>query len=327
MTEDEVGEKPPIEIELKYRMTDVATGERLIAAEELAGFGALGPATTIHNEDRYLDTPDGALAAAGYAGRIRTGGAGTVITLKGLRREDDGGAVHRREELEGPADAATGAADWPASAARDAVIEIAGGAALIDLVTIRQARRKRLYGRDGAVVEVSVDDVEVVAGERIVEQFAELELELREGDEHALDALADLLTEVEELMPAETSKLERALEALRREPAPSETVPGPETEVGPELAEPEAPRVVLPKSPGVLTDDHLAEAGRKVLRFHLARMMAREAGTRGGDAEELHAMRVATRRQRAAWRVFGDAFDVVSRPPQPTSARCGTWTS
>ena len=312
MTEDAVGGKPPIEVELKYRMTDVATGERLIAAEDLAGFGALGPATTVHNEDRYLDTPDGALAAAVYAGRIRTGGAGTVITLKGLRREDEGGAVHRREELEGPADAATGAADWPASAARDAVIEIAGGAALIDLVTIRQARRKRLYGRDGTVVEVSADDVEVVAGERIVERFAELELELREGDERALDALADMLGEVEELMPAETSKLERALEALRREAAPGTTagaLPGPGS--GPPSTEPEAPRVVLPKSPGVLTDDHLAEAGRKVLRFHLARMLAREAGTRNGEAEELHGMRVATRRQRAAWRVFGDAFDAA----------------
>jgi CHAD domain-containing protein len=46
-----------------------------------------------------------------------------------------------------------------------------------------------------------------------------------------------------------------------------------------------------------------------VLRFHLARMLAREPGTREGvDAEELHGMRVATRRQRAAWRVFGEAF-------------------
>ena len=39
-------------------------------------------------------------------------------------------------------------------------------------------------------------------------------------------------------------------------------------------------------------------------------MVAREAGTRAGsDVEELHGMRVATRRQRAAWRVFGDAYD------------------
>jgi CHAD domain-containing protein len=45
------------------------------------------------------------------------------------------------------------------------------------------------------------------------------------------------------------------------------------------------------------------------MRFHLARMLAREAGTREGHvAEELHAMRVATRRQRAAWRVFGSSF-------------------
>ncbi len=56
-------------------------------------------------------------------------------------------------------------------------------------------------------------------------------------------------------------------------------------------------------------DDVVAEAGRKVLRFHLARLIAREAGTRTGhDPEELHAMRVATRRMRAAWRVFGDGF-------------------
>ncbi|MEO5939318.1 MAG: CHAD domain-containing protein, partial [Candidatus Limnocylindrales bacterium] len=53
----------------------------------------------------------------------------------------------------------------------------------------------------------------------------------------------------------------------------------------------------------------VAEAGRKVLRFHLAKMIAKEAGTRdGSDPEDLHGMRVATRRQRAAWRVFGEAF-------------------
>jgi CHAD domain-containing protein len=59
----------------------------------------------------------------------------------------------------------------------------------------------------------------------------------------------------------------------------------------------------------VTADDILAEAGRKVLRFHFARMLAKEAGTRRGtDIEDLHGMRVATRRMRAAWRVFGDGF-------------------
>jgi CHAD domain-containing protein len=72
---------------------------------------------------------------------------------------------------------------------------------------------------------------------------------------------------------------------------------------------PVLPRLVVGKSPGVTGDDVLAEAGRKVLRFHFARMLAREAGTRSGEEiEDLHSMRVATRRMRAAWRVFGDGF-------------------
>ncbi len=60
----------------------------------------------------------------------------------------------------------------------------------------------------------------------------------------------------------------------------------------------------------VRPDDAWAEAGRKVLRLHLARMLARVPGVLSGDEpEDVHAMRVATRRLRAAWRVFGDGFE------------------
>ncbi len=347
-----------MEVELKYRMTDVATGERLLAADDLAGFAATGPVETVRHEDRYVDTADGALEAAGYAGRLRSTGSGTILTLKGLERHDDGAALQRREEHEGPADPGRPPADWPASEARDAVIQIAGDRALHDLVELRQVRQKRFYARNGTVVEVSVDDVEVLVATAVAERFVELELELREGDEAELEPLADMLAEIEELVAVDSSKFERALEVVRREPregaaddadgadgdeahrstrsgaqrrkrrkaaqaaAAEETVASHDTapvpaEAGaatepvaePEPA-PEAPRILVPKSPGVLADDHIAEAGRKVLRFHLARMVAREAGTREGkEAEELHAMRVATRRQRAAWRVFGEAFD------------------
>jgi triphosphatase len=338
----------PLEIELKYRMTDAATGDRLLAADDLAGLTAAAPAETVVHEDRYVDTPDGALAAAGYAGRFRSSGDETIITLKGLRRQDVGGAAHRREELEGPADLESAAPGWPESAARDAVISIVGEATLGELVRVRQVRRKRNYAANGTIVELSVDDVEVVMGDRVIERFAELEVELRQGDEAALEPLVDLLSEIEELVPAETSKLERAMEAVRREAEPGDSeqdehdepddgessggVAGiPVMDVAPDATKPEpgtqatdaveaegtaepvaeVPRIIVPKTPGVLADDHLAEAARKVLRFHLARMITREAGTRvGKDPEELHGMRVATRRQRAAWRVFGDAFDL-----------------
>jgi CHAD domain-containing protein len=69
-------------------------------------------------------------------------------------------------------------------------------------------------------------------------------------------------------------------------------------------------RLLSLKNPGILPDDTLAEAGRKVLGFHFADMLRHEEGTRQGlDIEELHDMRVATRRMRAAMDVFGESFE------------------
>ncbi|MBN1451877.1 MAG: CHAD domain-containing protein [Anaerolineales bacterium] len=75
----------------------------------------------------------------------------------------------------------------------------------------------------------------------------------------------------------------------------------------PALARTHFPRVR--KNPGIKADDPMAEAGRKILRFHFAHMLSHEKGTRlGDDIEELHDMRVATRRMRAAFEVFGPFF-------------------
>lgn len=63
------------------------------------------------------------------------------------------------------------------------------------------------------------------------------------------------------------------------------------------------------KGIGLDPDDTLAEAGRKVIGFHFGRMLAHEAGTiLGEDIEELHDMRVATRRMRAAFQLFAPGF-------------------
>ena len=94
---------------------------------------------------------------------------------------------------------------------------MAGDATLHEVVRIRQVRRKRLYAADGSIVELSVDDVEVLLDDRVIERFAELEVELRQGSTAVLEPLVDLLAEVEELVPADTSKLERALEAVRHD--------------------------------------------------------------------------------------------------------------
>jgi CHAD domain-containing protein/adenylate cyclase class IV len=405
----------PIEIELKYRVLDVAAADRYVVADEIAGFRASAPVRSTQVEDRYIDTADGAMARAGFAARLRQTAKTTTVAVKSSVRRVGTGNVHRREELEGPADRTAHPRDWPASDARSVILEQCGDAPLVEVVTIRQLRRKRILERNGTAVELSLDEVDAVSRSRVVGRFVELEVELIRGDEAGLADIDRALAADRGLAPAETSKLQTALRAvLAAEPKPGrrsqrvlpttdETKPGttakpgvsdiveavlaelesgrgtehgapppndepgttaehrgaeattdpagssaaadrsaavaatPDAEengdaVEPGVAEPAAParsrrakrtaagdaatgdagarpNLVVGKTAGVLPDDHLAEAGRKVLRFHLARMIAREAGTReGADLEELHAMRVATRRQRAAWRVFGEAF-------------------
>jgi CHAD domain-containing protein len=79
---------------------------------------------------------------------------------------------------------------------------------------------------------------------------------------------------------------------------------------GPEVAQLALEHIAIARTPEVVATDPWAEAGRKVLRFHLARMLARVPATMvGEDSEAVHDMRVAARRVRAAWRVFGSAYE------------------
>lgn len=369
----------PVEIELKYQVLDPAAADRYLATDDLAGFRPTSAVRSTQVEDRYIDTPDGALARAGFAARIRQTAKQTTVAVKSAIRRVEGGNVHRREELEGPADRTAPPRDWPSSDARSLILEQCGDLPLVEVVTIRQLRRKRILERDGTSVEVSLDEVDAVTRSRVVGRFVELEVELVRGDEAGLAAIDAILAADHGLAPADSSKLERALRAVAAvepkrskkgaaalppvdvdespEPAangsePETTTAGATRPAGQEdealaatdpsgaiatPSEPDArtparrtpasrpatakagngrgdagddrPSLTVGKTPGVLAEDHVAEAGRKVLRFHLARMIAREAGTRDGtDIEDLHAMRVATRRQRAAWRIFGDAF-------------------
>ena len=69
------------------------------------------------------------------------------------------------------------------------------------------------------------------------------------------------------------------------------------------------PPTPRPTKPGLVSSDSMAEAGRKILRFHFLRMLDCEAGARAGqDIERLHDMRVATRRLRAAFDLFGSYY-------------------
>jgi CHAD domain-containing protein len=309
------------EVELKYRVSDLATGERLVGVDRLAGLTATGVGPrAVQVEDRYVDTADGRLERAGFVARLRQRGGDTIISLKSIAREAGPGGSFRRVELEGPADRVAPAVEWPPSDARSLVLEHAGDALFVERVTIRQLRRKRVFKTGSTRIELSLDETDVVQRGRIAASFVELEAEVLKGDEEVLTQVAAVLDTEAGLVRSTESKLETAMAALSAADRPdgppaSEGRDRPErviiepVPVEPDEEEPPAPRLLVGKTPGVLPDDHVAEAGRKVLRFHLARLIDYEPGTRTGeDPESLHKMRVATRRQRAAWRVFGEGF-------------------
>lgn len=76
------------------------------------------------------------------------------------------------------------------------------------------------------------------------------------------------------------------------------------------------------KAIGVTRHDPISLAAKKVLRFHFARMLHYEPGTRAGeDSEALHKMRVATRRMRAAFGVFKPYFDAEATKPYRQALR------
>ena len=347
----------PTEVELKYRLTTPLELEAVLAYAREAGFRPDGDPAVVRVRDRYLDTADGRLASAAVAARLRHTADGILVTVKtpAVRH----GAVVRRTELESPATKSLVPADWPPSPARDAVTSHAAGADLVEVVVLDQVRHVIELADGHARVELTVDDVTVVAEGRRVDRFAELEAELMDGDEAALHRLGAELEKDPAVTRDGGSKLERAMQSMADagiatppafggaaeraaaqaaaletatlerdaaavvaamvggvelvEDATADASAAADATAADERAiEPGVVSIAVKppgKTPGVTGDDAYAEAGRKVLRFHFSRMLAHEDGTReGSDPEQLHAMRVATRRMRAAWRVFDSAY-------------------
>ena len=302
----------PHEVELKYRVTDVAALRAWLDAgwPEALPWAVLGEPRTKAVEDRYFDTSREALRRHGFGARLRRVGGQHLVTVKSLSADelvgddrppegapapagDDAHPLHRRIELEGPATGRLDPDTWPSSPARELIDELRGAARLRGLFTIRQVREVRPVTGDDGTADVSLDEVRVIAGRNIVGTFVELEVEATGGSPDLLAGVARALAATGLLVPVSMSKEAQARALVDRELARER--------------QRRQPRV--PKTPGVLPDDTLAEAGRKVLRMHLARMLAAEEGTRlGEDIEELHKMRVATRRMRSVWRVFDGAY-------------------
>ena len=277
-----------MEIEAKYAVPDAGVFAALLDLRSLGSY-ALRPEGERDVTDRYLDSPHRDLLAGGYTCRLREGESEDhwLLTVKGVGHAE--GAVHRREEHESEVLPNAPPEDWPGGPAREIVTRLIQGQPLSELFTIRQHRAERAVEQNGRTVgTLSLDTIETdIGGRKKVGREIEIELGST-GTVEDLRAIGDALAPYR-LKAQSKSKFERALARLD-----------------------DAPRKAAAKkkkAPGVRADEPLVEAGRKILRFHCERMLANEDGTREGtDIEALHRMRVATRRQRAAFRVVAPYF-------------------
>ena len=206
-------DRSPVEVELKYRVLDLAAAERYLVGREFGPFTGGAAVRSTQIEDRYVDTADGALAKAGFAARLRQTGRGTIVSVKALaargwRRAARPAARSWRGRPTGPRAARLAGLGRAGAGSR----ACRGRAALRtrhDPPAAAQADRP-----DGDTrVEFSLDEVDVVSRSRVVDRFVELEAELVKGDEDALAALADVFDADPALVAGEGSKLEAALAA------------------------------------------------------------------------------------------------------------------
>ncbi len=339
-----------MEIEAKFQISDEEALQRLLETGTLARF-TLGKVSIAELHDRYLDTKDGAIRAGGYAYRIRQTDRITLATLKGLGGVS--GAVHRRAEHQVELPEPQPPQAWPSGAARDTMLRLCDTEELTAMFEVKQTRYSRpLYDGDRLVAEVSLDRVRI-SREDMAASFLELEAELvADGREEDLEQISTELQELWELAPESRSKYDRGLalhkggttgpEAVFQVPLAGQAPPTPAMEnstvgrmpatvgesstegasaitievSGVEGRQTHLEQIRLVEQPGIEPKDPMGEAGRKTLRFHFQRMVDNEPGTRlGADIEALHQMRVATRRMRAAFRIFGPYYEAEAIAP------------
>jgi CHAD domain-containing protein len=168
-------------------------------------------------------------------------------------------------------------------------------------ILIRMAERQDLYGlRSRALLALEEGLSNREAGRRLQRSKRTIRRWLANFRKLRLGFFPASI--LEETSP---SPLQPEGEAPTAEPPPI-TVPVPQP----------PPRIKLPSKVGLKADDRMTEAVRKIMHFQFQHMLYHEAGTRlGQDIEELHDMRVATRRMRAALQVFGDFLDEKTWAP------------
>ncbi len=293
------------EIEWQFDVAEVEPIEDWLGQHSSGSGLVVDPGSTEEITDTYYDTGDWRFYRAGYALRVRKTGNEVESTMKSLTPSE--GNVRRRREisesLEDDKPSTLGKAPGPVGEISRALL---GGHEISPMFRIQT--RRRIFalllrgdgeGSNGAleddsndvrIGEVLLDTSEIPLGEGeepIRLRRVEVEASIGTAPTPDLRGFVDEMQFNLELSPTSISKYEAGLYATGLSPDGV-------AELGPTGLDPSM---------------SVGEVAFAVLRRQLAEMQAHESGTRlGEDPEELHDMRVATRRIRAAMKVFEGAL-------------------
>jgi CHAD domain-containing protein len=237
--------------------------------------------------DTYADTDDWRLYRAGYSLRLRVDQSGTEATMKSL----SAGASGLRDRTEIAEALPAGSLETlPASAGPVGrrVRAVAGSHAIRPMFQVRTRRQTYLVSSNGsAAAEVALDATTIPVEGREPARLLRVEIETNGGPTPELADFVGKMRDACGLTPASVSKFEAGL--LARGLAPERSL-----DLG---------------SSEISSESSIEELAFAVLRQHFAAFLRKEGGTRlGEDPEQLHDMRVATRRIRAAIALFEAAL-------------------
>ena len=282
-------------MEWQLEALDLRPVERWIAARALDATPKLEPRPTLSIVDTYLDTDDWRLHRAGFSLRLRQHDTAVEAeaTLKSLSPAGDG-LRERREIGERLAKADAGLLARARGPVGERLRALAAKRSLQVLLEVRTTRRRfGVIDGDAEVGELTLDHTAIpVDGDDLPVVLQRVEIEWTGGPREPVDRLAHAVRIACGLRPAATSKFEAGLLA----------------------------RGLAPPAPPDLGPTHVdartsvGELAFASLRSQFLEVLAHEPGARlGEDPEEVHDMRVATRRMRAAIALFETALPARAR--------------
>ena len=262
---------------------------------ELEGSGVrVEPRGSTNQVDVYIDTADNRFRRAGYSVRVRRASraksAGAEATLKELETNSTSraGLRSRREVSERLEDADHALLRQSEGPVGRRISAVAGKKQLRPLFEVR-TRRRRFSLRVGGLPpgEIALDETAIRPGAGgAATRLHRVEIEVPEAAVSALEPFVEQFRAACRLQPAQLTKYETGALTVGLELVPEE--------FGSTAIEADAP---------------IGGVALAVLRRQFTALLAREPGTRlGDDPEELHDMRVASRRLRAALSLFADVL-------------------